>query len=225
LGSIFDEAEPADLIRETGVLIDSEPLWRKAMIEGFASIGVLITEEDCKKTTGNRLKEVVEYWFEKLDILDFLPTEIEHRIINMLVKLINKEGKAISGVIEVINFCNNKNIKIGLATSSSNQLMEAVLEKLKLKNTFKSSISAENLEYGKPHPEVFLICASQLQISPLECIVIEDSINGVIAAKAAYMRVIALPEQENINNHKFSIADYKLNNMQEVLKLFKTIIK
>jgi len=208
-----------------GVLIDSEPLWRKAMIEGFASIGVLITEEDCKKTTGNRLKEVVEYWFEKLDILDFLPTEIEHRIINMLVKLINKEGKAISGVIEVINFCNNKNIKIGLATSSSNQLMEAVLEKLKLKNTFKSSISAENMEYGKPHPEVFLICASQLQISPLECIVIEDSINGVIASKAAFMRVIALPEQENINNHKFSIADYKLNNMQEVLKLFKTIIK
>ncbi len=208
-----------------GVLIDSEPLWRKAMIEGFASIGVLITEEDCKKTTGNRLKEVVEYWFEKLDILDFLPTEIEHRIINTLVKLINKEGKAISGVIEVINFCNNKNIKIGLATSSSNQLMEAVLEKLKLKNTFKSSISAENMEYGKPHPEVFLICASQLQISPLECIVIEDSINGVIAAKAAFMRVIALPEQENISNHKFSIADYKLNNMQEVLKLFKTIIK
>ena len=208
-----------------GVLIDSEPLWRKAMIEGFASIGVLITEEDCKKTTGNRLKEVVEYWFEKLDILDFLPTEIEHRIINMLVKLINNEGKAISGVIEVINFCKNKNIKIGLATSSSNQLMEAVLEKLNLKNTFKSSISAENMEYGKPHPEVFLNCASQLQISPLECIVIEDSINGVIAAKAAFMRVIALPEQENINNHKFSIADYKLNNMQEVLKLFKTIIK
>jgi sugar-phosphatase len=208
-----------------GVLIDSEPLWRKAMIEGFASIGVLITEEDCKKTTGNRLKEVVEYWFEKLDILDFLPTEIEHRIINTLVKLINKEGKAISGVIEVINFCNNNNIKIGLATSSSNQLMEAVLEKLKLKNIFKSSISAENMEYGKPHPEVFLICASQLQISPLECIVIEDSINGVIAAKAAFMRVIALPEQENISNHKFSIADYKLNNMQEVLKLFKTIIK
>ena len=208
-----------------GVLIDSEPLWRKAMIEGFASIGVLITEEDCKKTTGNRLKEVVEYWFEKLNILDFLPTEIEHRIINMLVKLINNEGKAISGVIEVINFCKNKNIKIGLATSSSNQLMEAVLEKLNLKNTFKSSISAENMEYGKPHPEVFLSCASQLQISPLECIVIEDSINGVIAAKAAFMRVIALPEQENINNHKFSIADYKLNNMQEVLKLFKTIIK
>jgi len=208
-----------------GVLIDSEPLWRKAMIEGFASIGVLITEEDCKKTTGNRLKEVVEYWFEKLDILDFLPTEIEHRIINTLVKLINKDGKAISGVIEVINFCNNKNIKIGLATSSSNHLMKAVLEKLKLKNTFKSSISAENLEYGKPHPEVFLICASQLQISPLECIVIEDSINGVIAAKAAFMRVISLPEQENINTHKFSIADYKLNNMQEVLKLFKTIIK
>ncbi len=208
-----------------GVLIDSEPLWRKAMIEGFASIGVLITEEDCKKTTGNRLKEVVEYWFEKLNILDVLPTEIELRIINMLVKLINNEGKAISGVIEVINFCNNKNIKIGLATSSSNQLMEAVLEKLKLKNTFKSSISAENMEYGKPHPEVFLSCASQLQISPLECIVIEDSINGVIAAKAAFMSVIALPEHENINNHKFSIADYKLNNMQEVLKLFKTIIK
>ncbi len=208
-----------------GVLIDSEPLWRKAMIEGFASIGVLITEEDCKKTTGNRLKEVVEYWFEKLNILDVLPTEIEHRIINMLVKLINNEGKAISGVIDVINFCNNKNIKIGLATSSSNHLMEAVLEKLNLKNTFKSSISAENMEYGKPHPEVFLICASQLQISPLECIVIEDSINGVIAAKAAFMSVIALPEHDNINNHKFSIADYKLNNMQEVLKLFKTIIK
>ncbi len=208
-----------------GVLIDSEPLWRKAMIEGFASIGVLITEEDCKKTTGNRLKEVVEYWFEKLDILDVLPTDIEHRIINTLVKLIKNEGKAISGVIEVINFCNNKNIKIGLATSSSNHLMEAVLEKLNLKNTFKSSISAENMEYGKPHPEVFLICASQLQISPLECIVIEDSINGVIAAKAAFMSVIALPEHENINNHKFSIADYKLNNMQEVLKLFKTIIK
>lgn len=208
-----------------GVLIDSEPLWRKAMIDGFACIGSKLTEEDCKKTTGNRFKEVVEYWFENFNIGHILPSELEHLIINNLVELIKNEGKAISGVNEVINYCKNKNIKIGLATSSSNQLMEAVLDKLKLENTIKTCISAENMIYGKPHPEVFLNCASQLQVSPLECIVIEDSINGVIAAKAAFMQVIALPEQENINSQKFSIADYKLNNMQEVLALFKTIIK
>ena len=206
-----------------GVLIDSEPLWKIAMIKGFKAIGIPFTENDCKKTTGMRFTEVVQIWFNHFKITTILVADFEDRVITILIDLINKKGKPIDGVLNILNYCQEKNIKMGLATSSSIKLMNAVLTKLQIQSYFSATISAQNMTYGKPHPKVFLVCAKQLNINANNCLVIEDSVNGVIAAKAAQMQVIAVPDSEHFNNKKFAVADYKFKNMTKALLEIKRL--
>jgi len=206
-----------------GVLVDSEPLWRKAMIKGFNSYGVAFTEQDCRKTTGMRFKEVVDIWLNHYDLKHITNHEVETNVLDALVDLIGNEGKPMPGALEALNYVKQSGLKIGLATSSSHRLLSAVLKKLELENFFQAEVSAESMAYGKPHPEVFLVCAELLDIYPNSCLVIEDSINGVIAAKAAQMRAIAVPDIEHMHMKQFAVADYQCESMQDVLKLFKEL--
>lgn len=206
-----------------GVLIDSEHLWRKAMIVGFGEIDIPFTEDDCRKTTGMRFKEVVEFWLKKLNRTDVRVEDVEQGVLKNLVKMIETEGKAIDGVLDVLAFAEEHGMKTGLATSSYTVLVEAVLKKLKLQERFNVVVSAEKMKYGKPHPEVFLQCANLLGVEPNACIVIEDSINGVIAGKAAQMMVITVPDVDHKFNKQFGVADHQCENMSEVLRLFKEI--
>lgn len=206
-----------------GVLIDSEPLWRKAMIIGFNSVGMSFTEEDCRKTTGMRFREVVEVWVKYFKMEDVNPIKLENEVLDILITLIETEGKPIPGALDVLNYARNKGLKIGLATSSSERLMNAVLKKLQLTNSFDAAVSAELMVYGKPHPEVFLVCAHKLNVAPMECVVIEDSVNGVIAAKAAQMKVFAIPDGEHRYMKQFGAADFFCENMKQVLQEFKEL--
>lgn len=208
-----------------GVIIDSEPLWRRAMIKGFNQFGMPVSEDECRQTMGRRINEVVDHWVNYHSVTKYSSAEIELAIMDNLLELIESEGKAITGVLDLFTFCKERKLKIGLATSSSERLMNAVLHKLQLQNVFDSTVSAEHLKYGKPHPEVFLICADNLAIHPSECMVIEDSVNGGIAAKAAQMQLVIVPDPGTKNPEKFVIADHTLPNMKDVLTLFKSLIK
>ncbi len=200
-----------------GVIIDSEHLWRRAMIEGFNKIGIPFTEADCRITTGMRFKEVIEFWFKKHEYSQTTTIEFDSMVVDHLSQLIRQEGKAMKGVIEAFDFCKKQNIKIGLATSSNVGLMNTVLDTLQINHYFDSLCSAQYLTHGKPHPQVFINCAEELNIHPSHCVVIEDSVNGIIAGKAAHMKVIAIPEKEQRNNPKFAIADYMLESLLDIL--------
>jgi HAD superfamily hydrolase (TIGR01509 family) len=206
-----------------GVIIDSEPLWRRAMIRAFNAAGMPFTEADCRKTMGIRINEVVQYWLDLRGMRNIRPAELEEQIVSVLLDLIEQEGRLIPGIAEIMQLCSEKHIKMGLATSSSNRLMLAILKKLALEQAFQSAVSAETMTYGKPHPEVFLVCAGQLNVPPARCLVIEDSLNGVIAAKAAQMKVVAVPEPGHQHKEKFIVADHVLTDMHQVLALFKTL--
>lgn len=201
-----------------GVIIDSEPLWRKAMIEGFNQIGIPFTEADCRITTGMRFKEVIEFWFQKHLFTSMSVQDFDTMVISRLCDLIKQEGKAMSGLMESLEFFTKKGLKLGIATSSDEALMNTVVDSLKIRHYFQALCSAEKLPYGKPHPQVFLDCANQLNVLPAYCLIIEDSVNGLIAGKAAQMRVVAIPEEENKNNPKFAIADWKLESLKEFIK-------
>ena len=206
-----------------GVLIESEYLWRRAMIVGFKEFGMELSEDDCRKTMGLRIGEVIESWLVHFNLTKLPAKEIETRIIELLLELIEEVGTFIPGIPALLAFCEEKKLKVGLATSSSELLMKTVLKKLDLTMTFHAALSAEHLPYGKPHPQVFLDCAGELIVSPQNCLVIEDSINGVIAAKSAQMKVIAVPDDEHNHLKGFAVADHTLKNMHEVLALFKTL--
>lgn len=212
-----------------GVLINSEPLWRRAMITVFSRYGMLLTEDECRQTMGMRFVEVIALWLHHHKKSKELLPAIDAETLDELIRLINHEGQILPGVQECLDLCKCFELKTGLATSSSVRLMTAIVDHLQLRHYFQSMVSAENLPYGKPHPEVFLKCAGQLGVNPRHCLVIEDSLNGVVAGKAASMQVIAVPDDENLYNDKrreqqFMLADYRANNMQEVAELIKEIL-
>jgi beta-phosphoglucomutase-like phosphatase (HAD superfamily) len=206
-----------------GVLIESEHLWQRAMIRGFREYGMLLSEDDCRKTMGLRIGEVIERWIAHFGVREVSASALEKRILDLLLDLITESGVFIQGIPALLAFCREKRLKIGLATSSSERLMQAILKKLDLSGQLDATLSAEHLPYGKPHPEVFLLCARALEVSPLHCLVIEDSLNGVIAAKAAQMKVIAVPDDAHTGVAGFAVADYRFANMHEVLDLFKEL--
>ncbi|MBI3518809.1 MAG: hexitol phosphatase HxpB [Bacteroidetes bacterium] len=201
-----------------GVIIDSEPLWRRAMIQSFTEIGIPFSDAHCRITTGLRFKEVADFWFKKHQITHISIDEFDTLVVNRLCDLIAKEGRPMKGVNEVLHLLKEKGLKIGIGTSSNHQLMNTVVDVLNIRAYFSALCSAEHMPYGKPHPMVYLTCAKELNTDPLHCLVIEDSVNGIIAGKAAQMKVLAIPEDINKNNPKFSIADYTISSLLELVK-------
>jgi sugar-phosphatase len=119
-----------------GVIIDSEPLWRKAMIKSFIEIGIPFSDDHCRITTGLRFKEVAEFWFKKHGITHITVDAFDELVINRLCDLINKEGKTMKGVLEALQFLRQKNLKIGIGTSSNTKLMNTVVDVLNIRHYF-----------------------------------------------------------------------------------------
>lgn len=204
-----------------GVLIDSEPLWKIAMEEVFQSIGCSLTRQDFQKTVGLRLDEVIEYWYEHTGWSNATPKEVEERIVQRMIVLLKENGNPLTGVKETLVFLKSNGKKIGLATSSYSILIETILEVLSIKPYFDITHSAENELFGKPHPAVYLTVAKELNVSPQQCLVIEDSLNGVISGKAARMKVVCIPEKTHHPEPKLMLADYHFEDMSLFLNYLK----
>lgn len=204
-----------------GVLTDSEPLWKIAMEEVFASVGCSLTRKDFQKTVGLRIDEVCEYWYKEAAWEGATPKEVEDKIMVRMVELIHENGEPLPGVLETTAYLREQGIKIGLATSSYTVLIDAVLETLGIRDRFDEVHSAENEQYGKPHPAVYITVAERFNIDPTRCLVIEDSLNGVISGRAAKMKVVCIPEKTHHPEPKLMVADYLFDDMLLFLDAIK----
>jgi len=204
-----------------GVLIDSEPLWKIAMFEVFSSLGSTLTAHDFQRTVGLRIDQVVEYWNHE----DQWGIDDTHSVVNQIldrmVVLISENPYPLPGVIDTLDYLSKTDIKIGLATSSPQRLIDAVLKYLNIAPYFDAVHSAEFERYGKPHPDVYLKTAESLAVKQNKCLVIEDSLNGVISGKAAMMSVVCIPEKTHVPNPKLIVADYHFDNMGDFLSDFR----
>lgn len=199
-----------------GLLIDSEPLWRLAEIDCFKKVGLTLTEDDCRQTMGWRLNEVVDHWYSRKPWSEVSPDDVEEDILNSVIDHIHSEGKPMPGVQHALDLFEDEGFAMALASSSAMLLIEAVLEKLQLEKRFKVVRSAQLEAFGKPHPQVFIATAEELQVAPENCIVLEDSFYGVIAGKAAKMKVIAIPDRNDRNLPGFGAADLIVNSLEEL---------
>lgn len=195
-----------------GVLLDSEPFWRLAEIEVFRALGKEFTEEDCVETMGLRIDEVVAYRVPDAD-----QEKTVNEILDRMVEMVSEQGVPLPGVQKTLARLSELQVPLGLATSSSYRLLHATLKSLGLENAFQIVHSAEDEEYGKPHPGVYMTAARKLGFEPKQCLAIEDSLNGVISAKAARMSVLAVPEEAVYNNPRFTLADLKLNSLDKAI--------
>ncbi len=197
-----------------GLLIDSEPLWGEAATEIFKKYNFQLTPSEYATTTGMRTKEFVEVWFKHHKIAAHHNLVAENDILESVVEKVSLKGKAMPGLEHIFNFFIERNFKIGLATSSGKPLIDVVVNKLGIRNYLQSIESAADLPYGKPHPQVYLNCATALGSHPTECICFEDSFNGLIAAKAARMKCVVVPAAHDRTNAKFNAADLKISSLQ-----------
>lgn len=196
-----------------GVLTDSEPLWKIAMEEVFAKVGCNLTRKDFQKTVGLRLDEVIDYWYHVVKWENYSCKDVEMMIVHRMVELIQENGDPLPGVIETLNYLETTSLKVGLATSSYRILIDTVLESLGIADKFEVTHSAEDETYGKPHPAVYLTVAERLGVQPKNCLVIEDSLNGIISGKAAKMKVVCIPEKTHHPEPKLILADYQFEDM------------
>lgn len=95
-------------------------------------------------------------------------------------------------------------------------MLEKVLTMFDLRESFDALASAEKLPYSKPHPQVYLDCAAKLGVDPLTCVALEDSVNGMVASKAARMRSIVVPAEEGQHDPRFALANVKLTSLAEL---------
>jgi sugar-phosphatase len=197
-----------------GLLIDSEPLWYEAGSEVLAQYGKQLTKTLYEHTTGLRTKEWIEYWFRYFKIPFTTIEEAEQQIEILVDEKIRRKGKALPGLEHIFRYFKSKQFKIGLATSSASKLANTVIEVLNIGEYLQTVTSAEYLPFGKPHPQVYMQCANDLQSDPLSCICFEDSFNGMIAAKAAKMKCVVVPAHHQLNDAKWGAADLKISSLQ-----------
>ena len=198
-----------------GVLIDSEPLWREAEMLVFKKAGIELTTEMCLQTTGFRTEETVNHWYSYRPWNHISLDEVGRDIENTVCSIIEQKGVTAPGVERVIKFFEEQGIPKALASASTPEVIERVLNKLNLKEAFALIHSAAHEEHGKPHPAVYLTTAKKLDVDPLNCLAIEDSFAGLLAAKSARMRTIAIPEESHRDSPRFSIADLTLGSLDD----------
>lgn len=204
-----------------GVLIDSEPFWRRAEIEVFKTVGINLAEEDCCKTAGFRFDEVVQYWYRQHAWKNKSFEAVEQEVIDKMKAYILHDVPVMQGVQAGLKLAHTLGLKTAIASSSPLELIATAAQKLGDKYSFQALVSAEFETYGKPHPAVFISAARTLDVLPEKCLVIEDSLNGVIAAKAAKMWCAAIPAPQDWTNSKFEIADFKFEDMTALNKWLK----
>ncbi|MBJ8364299.1 hexitol phosphatase HxpB [Citrobacter cronae] len=200
-----------------GLLVDSEPLWDQAELDVMASLGVDITRRhELPDTLGLRIDMVVDLWFAQQPWNGPTRQEVTECIITRAIALVEETRPLLPGVREAVALCKSQGLLVGLASASPLHMLEKVLTMFGLRDSFDALASAEKLPYSKPHPQVYLDCAAKLGIDPLSCVALEDSVNGMIASKAARMRSIVVPAHENQDDPRYVLADVKLSSLTEL---------
>jgi HAD superfamily hydrolase (TIGR01509 family) len=176
-----------------GVLLDSEEIWDRAREELAKERGGRWHDRAQRDMMGMSSKEWSRYMHDVIGLSE-PPEEINREVVRRLTELYREELPAITGAREAVERLAGR-WPLGLASSSNRELIDLALELLGVKHLFKATISSEEVERGKPAPDVYLEAARRLGVEPTRAAAIEDSQNGILAAKAAGTRVIAIPNR------------------------------
>jgi HAD superfamily hydrolase (TIGR01509 family) len=199
-----------------GLLIDSEPLWRRAEKQVFGTVGMTLTEAMCEETMGLRTDAVIQHWQQRFPWSGKRPETVEQELVATVHHhLITTHGEALAGVYETLTLFREARIPLGLASSSASCLIETTVEKLGIRDYFYALCSATDEVHGKPDPAVYLTTAKRLGVPPTECVAFEDSFSGLCSAQAAGMIVVAVPAAAHHDDPRFDCADIKLRSLTE----------
>jgi len=205
-----------------GLLIDTEPVWRSAEKEVFADLGIELTEADLLDSTGVRIDELAAV---RLPLDGPGPAEVADRITNQVVDYVKRAGEPMPGVPEAIALFGRSDLRLAIASSSPERLIDAVCTRLRLVD-IDVRCSALDEAHGKPAPDVYLAAARRLGLSPARCLALEDSPSGVVAAKDAGMTCVAVPDPLLTGDPRYRRADLVLPSLTELTEpLLRSLIQ
>ncbi len=197
-----------------GVIIDSEPLWKTAEKKVFKSVGIELTTDMCSQTTGLDKMSTVRHWYAYKPWKNKSPEQVAAEILDEVMRMIHLKGEVKEGVKRTVDFFNELNIPLAIASSSEMKIIQTALEKINFKDKFAAVHSSEYEEFGKPHPAVYISAARLINALPEHCLAFEDSFYGALAAKSARMKVVAVLDRKDYLSSRFDFVDLKIEKLE-----------
>jgi HAD superfamily hydrolase (TIGR01509 family) len=198
-----------------GVLLDSEQVWDEAREQLAEERGGRWHDQAQKDMMGMSSTEWSRYMHERIGLPE-PPEEINREVVERLVASYREHLPAIAGAGEAVQRVAAR-WPLGLASSSNRELIDLALELLGVKDLFAATVSSEEVARGKPAPDVYLEVARRLGVDPTRAAAVEDSHNGILAAKAAGMRVLAIPNRHfPPGEEALAQADVVLDSLAEL---------
>lgn len=197
-----------------GVLTDSEPLINAAAIAMFKEKGLVVQPEDFLPFVGTGEDRYIGGVAEKHRFpLDLALAKA--RTYEIYLELVPKKLRAFPGAPELVQACRKSGLRVAVASSADRVKIEANLRQIGLPpDGWDALVWGEEVRNKKPAPDIFLAAAAKLQLTPHQCVVVEDAVNGVEAAKAAGMRCVAVAQ--TFSADRLRQADLVRRNLLEV---------
>lgn len=200
-----------------GSLVDSMWIWKDIDVEYLGRFGIEIPDDLQKNIEGKSFSETAVYFKERFQIPDSLEKMKEdwnqmawHKYVH---EVMLKPGADV-----FLNYCIERGIKLGIATSNSRALVEAVADARGFGKDFDCIMTACEVEKGKPAPDIYLAVAKQLGVETSKCLVFEDITAGIMAGKNAGMRVCAVEDAYSMHQieEKKELADFYIKDYYEI---------
>ena len=207
-----------------GILADSEPCWNEIDSAFLKLYGVDYSGEHKDKVLGTSYRIAVEFYSQQYS----LRTEIEQLLLertSIARDFYANQIPLFAAAPGVLAALNQMGLKVGLATSSVGDMVLPFLRRHDIERHFHAITTGEEVERGKPHPDIYLRAAEKIGAPPEHCLVVEDALAGIAAGKAAGMRVVAIPDERFMDLSLYpGGADYQLGALDELPNLVQRLV-
>lgn len=201
-----------------GTLVDSMWMWKSIDIEFLSTRGIACPEDLQKEIEGMSFSETAFYFKERFKLDESLE-EIKAVWTEMSIEKYRSQVPLKTGAGEFLKYIARKGLRAGIATSNGRQMVDAVIDSLKIGQYFQVVATACEVTAGKPAPDIYLKVAKELCVSPANCLVFEDVPAGILAGKRAGMTVCAIDDEfsREMEKEKRQLADYFIYDYHQLL--------
>jgi HAD superfamily hydrolase (TIGR01509 family) len=198
-----------------GVLIDSEQIWNRVRESLVRERGGRWHDHAHQDMMGMSAPEWSRYMHDVLGLSDS-PSDISAEVVRRMEEMYRHELPLMKGAVHAVDRLAGR-WPLAVASSSNRRLIDVVLDMAGLARRFAVTIASEEVSRGKPAPDVYLKAARWLHVDPMRCVAVEDSQNGFLSAKAAGMRVIAVPNKRYPpDNNALAVVSTVLDSLEDL---------
>lgn len=200
-----------------GTLVDSMWMWKQIDIDFLSQYGIPLPVDLQHNIEGMSFTESANYFKETFQIPDSIEA-IKQKWNEMALDIYCTKVPLKKGVLEFLEHCKQKGIKMGIATSNSVELVHTIIKVLKIDEYFQTVKTSCEAKKGKPAPDIYLLAAKELEVNPSDCLVFEDIIVGIQAGLSAGMKVCAVNDEYSLQEKekKQQLANYFIENFAEI---------